>query len=547
MAHGAGRRRRAGIAVTMLGLAAGARGRAKRRRKGFRIGYAVYARIGCAVLSTWKARAAAAFSGGAARAKADAASDRLLKRAFSARDKATGWTLLHYAALLNSPDAVATLIEAGADPNARVRVDPEGERASPGRELAARPGLEDSFAGREATGETPAMIAAATNSVAALAELVARGADIDAVNSHDDTPLSMAASTGARDTAIWLVEHGALPGYAAARLKFSDVAKFLVERGFVGFDATDYSGLTPSERGGNPLGLVLLKDPLHAAVFMNAVRTARWIVDGETGIHAVDDNPGDRVERSPGDREGDIHAVDDNGWTPLHCAAAADALDAARWLVDRGADIHAADDNGWTPLHVAAAAGAGNTPRWLVDRIADMRAAATEGHDAFCNTLLHLAASANDVDAMPLLVEQGADIHVMNNDGETPLYGAVQRGAMDAARWLAERGADIRGGALFGGGTLLHYAARRDDVEKVRWLIEQGADIRAVDNDGETPLHHAAGKDAVDAARQLVERGADVRAVNANGETPLDLATRKEADRAAEWLFQRRRRDPTVR
>lgn len=50
---------------------------------------------------------------------------------------------------------------------------------------------------------------AATNSVAALAALVARGADVNAVNSLGDTPLSMALSARAYDAAIWLIGRGA--------------------------------------------------------------------------------------------------------------------------------------------------------------------------------------------------------------------------------------------------------------------------------------------------------------------------------------------------
>lgn len=230
-----------------------------------------------------------------------------LDRAFSAewRDEAAGWTELHWAAALDRPDAVAALVEAGMAPDVRLKDDdvPFGESLH--RRLAER-GLGDAFEDWDARGETPAMIAAYTNSLSALAELVSRGADIHAVDNNGNTLLHAAAYGNAVDAAQWLVAQGA------------DIR------------AVDNNGNTP----------------LHAAAWGNAVDAARWLVA----------------------QGADIRAVNNGGETPLHAAAWGNAIDAARWLVEQGADIRATDNIGRTPLDAAVANDAVDAARYLVEQ-----------------------------------------------------------------------------------------------------------------------------------------------------------------------------------
>ena len=175
----------------------------------------------------------------AARTEADAAAAQPLGRAISVewRETYTGWTDLHYAAALNLPGAVAALVEAEVDSAVRLTERawlPAGVSLWP--EELAELGLGGAFAGWEADSETPAMIAARTNSAAALAELVARGAEFDA-----DTLIIHAAEENAPDAAEWLIAHGAdihaggndgeTPLHRAARRGARGAVEFLVSRG----------------------------------------------------------------------------------------------------------------------------------------------------------------------------------------------------------------------------------------------------------------------------------------------------------------------------
>ena len=124
-----------------------------------------------------------------------------------ARDWKTGWTDLHYAAAAASPEAVADLVGSGVPVDARLASGPElGDRS---REVLSALGHGEAFKSWNADGETPLMIAAYIDAVAAAAALAERGADIHAKNDYGMTPLHDAARGNAMDVARWLVEHGA--------------------------------------------------------------------------------------------------------------------------------------------------------------------------------------------------------------------------------------------------------------------------------------------------------------------------------------------------
>ena len=53
---------------------------------------------------------------------------------------------------------------------------------------------------------------------------------------------------------------------------------------------------------------------------------------------------------------------------------------------------------------------------------------------------LHLAAAANNLDAIKALVAQGADVRASNHEGATPLALAEQKGHREAAAFLKRHG-----------------------------------------------------------------------------------------------------------
>lgn len=71
------------------------------------------------------------------------------------------------------------------------------------------------------------------------------------------------------------------------------------------------------------------------------------------------------------------------------------------------------------------------------------------------------------------------------------------------------------------GKTLLHYAANRGHLDVAALLLQKGAHIDSQDNDGKTPLHEAMAYSRFPVARLLLEKGANVNLKDNDGDTPL--------------------------
>jgi ankyrin repeat protein len=141
-----------------------------------------------------------------------------------------------------------------------------------------------------------------------------------------------------------------------------------------------------------------------------------------------------------------------------------------------------------------------------------------------CGTPLHYAACWDLHSIVELLVnEHSQDVNSQNSIlSATPLHLASERGHLEMARTLIERGASVSA-RKYEGRTPLHLASYSGWPEVTRMLIERGADVSAKDKDGQTPLHLASQSGRLEVAHMLIERGAGVSARNKDGRTPLHL------------------------
>jgi len=139
------------------------------------------------------------------------------------------------------------------------------------------------------------------------------------------------------------------------------------------------------------------------------------------------------------DRGASINAADARGRTALHVAAEANAADTVLLLLQRGASAYAEDLQGRTPLHCAAAASAYAAMYWLVAAGAPL-----ESRDAAGATPLLCAAAAvrDDPDCIALLLRSGADIAARNQQGLTALHLAASADYVSCIEVLVWHGAN---------------------------------------------------------------------------------------------------------
>lgn len=105
------------------------------------------------------------------------------------------------------------------------------------------------------------------------------------------------------------------------------------------------------------------------------------------------------------------------------------------------------------------------------------------------------AVEAGRVSAVKKFLDDGVDVNIRNDAGNTPLISASfpSHARKDVIDLLLDRGADINAKSSFGL-TALHEAASQGNKEVVSRLIERGADVNAKDSIESTPLHCAIGE-----------------------------------------------------
>ena len=281
-------------------------------------------------------------------------------------------------------------------------------------------------------------------------------------------------------------------------------------------------------------------------------------------------------------RGANVSQTDENGDTPLHLAAYFHHVDICQLLVDHKVDVTSVNNRGETPLHRAVHSDLGDFS--VVCSSAVCRPLITNESvnvaDRLGNRPLHIAASNGDIQTVQLLVDCGADVNALNEDGQTPLHTAAGRwidcpelcsillkhnAKIDAVdkdgnqplhlackrrhaatvNLLLSHGADVTAlnkqqqrplhlanesilnyFQVHSGDHTLHIAARNGDIQTVQLLVDCGADVNALNGDGQTPLHTAAGgwKDCPELCSILLKHNAKIDAVDKDGNQPLHLA-----------------------
>ncbi len=433
--------------------------------------------------------------------------------------QADGMTALHWAVRRGDPKAVRNLLEAGADPltASRYGVTPLSLACMEGHATLVRLVLE---AGADPNaelrgGETPLMTASRAGSHEAVRQLLSHGADVNARERvRGQSALMWAAAEGHAETIRMLVEFGAdiqvrlATGFTALLFASRDgrieAVQALLD---AGADPNDW--IRPPEgelsqprryRGAPPYGasaLLLAVENAHydlAATLLEAGADPNEDRTGYTVLHALA-----RV-RKPG------HG--DNDPAPAGSGEMS-SLEFVETLLDHGADLNAR-----MPKHV----NLGNT------RLKKLGA-----------TPFFLAAQSADAALIRKLAELGADTKITNAEGSTPLMAAAGLGTrspgedagtqpevLEALSTLLELGADINA-VDQNGETVMHGAAYKNLPGVVEYLAEQGADIAVwnkMNTFGWTPLTIAHGYRFGNFKPSTVTIEAVERVMLANGVVP---------------------------
>ena len=459
-------------------------------------------------------------------------------------------TALHLAAAaVRGQEAVAALMEHGADPNAR----------------------------EASAGQTPLIFAAAANRAEAIAVLLDGGADPGLATDEVDVLRSLALD---RESSRRFRERLRQPPETDAPY---------------GPDA-----------GPPPAGPIRSDEPSPATV-QAAIQAEREFLRSGHDVGPVDarslarvgsDYPGGPDVVRPPFRE--VLVGRTGGMTALLHAAREGHLEAAAALLDRGADIDQRSADGTSSLLMTVLNGHFDLALQLIERGANPNPPAfTDGATPLFATLQTQWAPksnypqpraqdrqrAGHIEVLRALLEAGADPNPRLNShlwywefgltkmgidltGATPFWRAAFAQDIEAMRLLVAHGADpdiptrwpdvgmrerrqqdgrqqedsglphippgapnawpihaAAGGGYLGLGAFSVRNRPRQFIPAVRYLVEElGADVNHRDSWLYTPLHYAASRGDNELIQYLVSQGADVRAITRLGQSTADMA-----------------------
>ncbi|EIT77170.1 hypothetical protein AO1008_05004 [Aspergillus oryzae 100-8] len=183
-------------------------------------------------------------------------------------------------------------------------------------------------------------------------------------------------------------------------------------------------------------------------------------------------------------------------------------------LLEFDADAHLLRRGNLLPLHIAA-----EVIQLLLEAGADVNLVESDGNNA-----LHLAAYCGTIEIVESLLAHGAAVDVLGPDDRTVLHVAAAGDNPDVVPSLCRAGVAIN--ALdASGNTALHLAALHGRTALTRLLLEMGADVSVSPEDGRTALHYAASVGQADLLQLLVDAGAEVGALHSDeGHTALHYA-----------------------
>ena len=247
--------------------------------------------------------------------------------------------------------------------------------------------------------------------------------------------------------------------------------------------------------------------------------------NGNTCLHyAVDDDCPKEVLQAIIDKGADVNATNQENETALLAACMYGQDFKIRVLLDAEADPNIANKNDYTCLHFSVL---GNCSKEVIQTIigqgADVNAKNQESQ-----TALLLACEKGNTDIVNILLSAGADPNIADMDGNICLHHAVNKYCTkNLLQALINQGVNVNATNQKNQTALLRACINVENV-KISKLLGAGADPTIADEDSNTCLHFSVlGNCSKEVIQAIVDHGADVNATNNKNHTPFMSACRQ--------------------
>jgi ankyrin repeat protein len=208
----------------------------------------------------------------------------------------------------------------------------------------------------------------------------------------------------------------------------------------------------------------------------------------------------------------------------------------AKYLIStHGEGVNAKCGKFGSPLRVAARNGHLDAISLLLDHGADVNIVAENGCIPLCAAIFEQNLAVMHLAVMQLLLEHGASPDLHCSVGPL-IYIASREGLADVIRLLLQHNANVNATDDADNSTALHLASLMGHVDITQILLDHGADINAISDHG-TPLYRALISGHLEVVRLLLERGADMNIQGPDHQTPFQAATNRGCAQIAQLLL----------
>ncbi|CAD5116603.1 DgyrCDS5478 [Dimorphilus gyrociliatus] len=309
--------------------------------------------------------------------------------------------------------------------------------------------------------DTPLLWATRFNRVETVRHLIKCGADINLSNDKGSTPLH------------WAIRHG-----------YKSVIRLLLDTAEADVNKERKVGLVTclvlaSALGDEPTVRDLLK---HGASVNTRIRGK------ETAIHYAAARGYSNVVEALLEHGADVDAVNDLGETALMVAVEANRTRTTAVLLRNKALIDIENKEGITPWHHAMKPVDDNLLKLLIHFYRDQsgKLVLRDG----VKTPLHIAAMCGKIEKIKCLMENGASLHVLDENGNCLLHSAARADQAAFIQNVLEIDESLANKQNFNGETPLHVAAKLGNEESVKILMRK-CKMSKKNKLGESALHVA--------------------------------------------------------
>ena len=321
-----------------------------------------------------------------------------------------GYTALHIAVRRGQKDAVALLVDKGANVNAQHKGKTSLDFAGKQEEIKTLLREKGGKTGRELKAAGSIFSAAKSGLMDAVKTHLTAGADVNAKNDNGYTAMHLAAKNGHVEVVGLLLQAKADITIASKSGKTA--------LHYVTYYNENFELVERLLNAGAPVNVLdkKRKTPLdYAKLRKNDALMKLLLADGaRTGKELRAEN--------------DIHYAATNGYA-----------DAVRRFIENGGDVNSVDRGGYTALQYATYNGYIEVVRVLVEAKADINAAANKRK----KTALHYAAQKGRKEIAFLLLDKGAEVNKLENSERTALDIALRYRRTETGELLRQRGGKL--------------------------------------------------------------------------------------------------------